>query len=199
MIVVRRALEGLAGAVAVLALCAGPAAAHNELIGSIPEDGTTVATAPEVVELAFDQPVQREFDQIAVLDEDDGHHEQGEVEIVGGRVRQPVGELEPGTYRITYRIVSADGHPVTGTVTFTVSSDGSSPTAAPQPSASASDHGHHESAAATTVDGDDELNPLLLTAGGMAAAGVLGAVVYFAMGGRRPPRSPSDDEAETAH
>jgi methionine-rich copper-binding protein CopC len=199
MIVARRALEGLAGAVAVLVLCMGPAAAHNELIGSIPEDGSTVAAPPEVVELAFDQPVQREFDQLAVLDEDDGHHEEGEVGIVGGRVRQPVGELEPGTYQITYRIVSADGHPVTGMVTFTVSSDGPSPTAAPQPSASASDHGHHEAAAATTADGDDELNPLLLTAGGMAAAGVLGAVVYFVMGGRRPPGSSSDDEAETAH
>ena len=199
MIVARRALEGLAGAVAALALCAGPAAAHNELIGSIPEVGSSVATAPEVVELAFDQPVQREFDQLAVLDEDDGHHEQGEVEIVGGRVRQPVGELEPGRYRITYRIVSADGHPVTGTVTFTVSSDRPSPTAAPQASASETDHGHHEAAAATTADGDDELNPLLLTAGGMAAAGVVGAVVYFVMGGRRPRGSPSDDEAETAH
>ena len=199
MIVARRALEGLAGAVALLALCAGPAAAHNELIGSIPEDGSTVATTPEVVELAFDQPVQREFDQLAVLDEDDGHHEEGDVEIVGGRVRQHVGELEPGTYRITYRIFSADGHPVAGTVTFAVSSDGPSPTASPQPSASASDHGHHEAAAATTADGDDELNPLLLTAGGMAAAGVLGAVVYFVMGGRRPPGSSSDDEAETAH
>jgi hypothetical protein len=134
-----------------------------------------------------------------VLDEDDGHHEEGEVEIVGGRVRQPVGELEPGRYRITYRIVSADGHPVTGTVTFTVSSDGPSPTAAPRASASETDHGHQDAAAATTADGNDELNPLLLTAGGMAAAGVLGAVVFFAMGGRGPPDSSSDDEAETAH
>jgi methionine-rich copper-binding protein CopC len=199
MIVARRALEGLAGAGAALALCAGPAAAHDELIGSIPEDGSTVATTPEVVELAFDQPVQREFDQLAVLDEDDVHHEEGEVEIVGGRVRQPVGELEPGRYRITYRIVSADGHPVTGTVTFNFSSDGPFPTAAPQPSASETDQGHHEAAAATTADGDDELNPLLLTAGGIAAAGVLGAVVFFAMGGRRPPGSSSGDEAETAH
>ena len=199
MIVATRAIEGLAGAVAVLALCAGPAAAHNELIGSIPEDGSTVATTPEVVELAFDQPVQGEFDQMAVLDENDGHHEDGEVEIVGGRVRQSVGELEPGTYRITYRIVSADGHPVTGAVTFTVSSDGPSPTAAPQPSASETEHSQDEAAAATTEDSDDELDPLLLTAGGVAAAGVLAAVVYFVMGGRRPPGSPSDDEAETAH
>ena len=198
MIVATRALDGLAGAVAALAICASPAAAHNELIGSIPEDGSTVATTPEVVELAFDQPVQGEFDQMAVLDEDDGHHEDGEVEIVGGRVRQPVGELEPGRYRITYRIVSADGHPVTGTVTFTVSSDGPSPTAAPQASASETDHSHHEAAAATTADGDDELDPLLLTAGGVAAAGVLGAVAFFAMGGRRPAGSSSDDEAETA-
>jgi hypothetical protein len=199
MIVARRALEGLAGAVAVLLLCAGLAAAHNELIGSIPENGSSVATTPDIVELAFDQPVQREFDQLAVLDEDDGHHEEGEVEIVGGRVRQQVSELEPGMYRITYRIVSADGHPVTGAVTFTVSSDGPSPTAAPQPSASETEHSHHEAAAATTDDGDDELDPILLTAGGVAAAGVLGAVVYFVMGGRRPPGSPSDDEAETAH
>ena len=198
MIVARRALEGLAGAVVVLALCAGPAAAHNELIGSIPEDGSTVAATPKVVELAFDQPVQREFDQLAVLDEDDHHHEEGEVEIVGGRVRQPVGELEPGTYRITYRIVSADGHPVTGTVTFAVSSDGPSPTAVPPASASETAHSHNEAAAATRANGDDELNPLLLTVGGVAAAGVLGAVVYFVMGGRRPPGSSSDDEAETA-
>src|SRR5918995_927080 len=134
MIVARRALEGLAGAVAALMLSAGPAAGHNQLIGSIPEDRSTVAAAPEVVELAFDEPVQREFDQLAVLDEDDGHHEEGEVEIVGGRVRQRVGELEPGRYRITYRIVSADGHPSTGTGAFTVSSEGPSPTPAPQPS-----------------------------------------------------------------
>ncbi len=194
----------LAGAIAVLALSAWPANAHDELIGSIPEDGATVAAAPAVVELVFDQPVQREFSQVAVLDDSDGHHEVGDPEIVGGRVRQPVDDLPAGAFRVSYRIVSADGHPVSGTVTFTVAegADDTPTTAAATPeitSGAGSEHDHHEADATATAEEDDAgANPLLLTAGGVAAVGVLGAVVYFAMGGRRAGATPPDEEAETA-
>ena len=109
----------LAGAAICLA-AALPAVAHTELIGSSPADGATLTTPPAEVLLEFSEAVQAEFGQVAVLDDADVHHEQGNPQIVGATVTQGVDELSAGTYRISYRVGSADGHPITGTLTFTV-------------------------------------------------------------------------------
>jgi hypothetical protein len=203
---------GVACAVLGLALVSVPAAAHNELIGSDPADEATLDTAPTQVVLEFDQPVQTDFGLVAVLDATGVHHEQGGPEVVGSTVTQALGALEPGTYEISYRVGSADGHPITGTLTFTVAGPRSTPAATPEvssgsaePSPSASDphegmdHGDHASPTAEPVDTTDAggTSPLLLGAGGVAAAAVLAAVVYFAMGGRGP-RETEGEGAETA-
>jgi methionine-rich copper-binding protein CopC len=195
-----------------LALVSVPAAAHNELIGSDPADEATLDTAPTQVVLEFDQPVQTDFGLVAVLDATGVHHEQGGPEVVGSTVTQALGALEPGTYETSYRVGSADGHPITGTLTFTVAGPRSTPAATPEvssgsaePSPSASDphegmdHGDHASPTAEPVDTTDAggTSPLLLGAGGVAAAAVLAAVVYFAMGGRGP-RETEGEGAETA-
>ena len=72
----------LAGAAVCLA-AALPAVAHTELIGSSPADGATLTTPPAEVLLEFSEPVQTEFGQVAVLDDADVHHEQGNAQIVG--------------------------------------------------------------------------------------------------------------------
>ena len=61
-----------------------------------------------------------------MVDEAGEHHEQGDLEVLGGRVLQSLHDPGPGTYRVSYRIGSADGHPVTGTITFTIAGDDSS-------------------------------------------------------------------------
>jgi copper resistance protein C len=157
-----------------------PAAAHNELVGSTPADGATVTAAPQEVVLEFDQPVQAPFSQVAVLDTADGHHEHGDPLIDGGTITQRMDDLVPGAYRISYRIGSADGHPITGTVTFTVATPATSTettTSEPSPEV--------VTPAAATGASDQASNTMsLLIAGGLVVV-VLGAVVYVMFGRRR--------------
>ncbi|HMG29296.1 MAG TPA: copper resistance CopC family protein [Jiangellaceae bacterium] len=210
---VLRLAAAVAGAVFGLALVAAPAAAHTELIGSTPADKATVATPPAEVVLEFNQPVQTNFGQVAVLDANGAHHEQGDLEFVGNTVVQAVGALDAGAYEISYRVGSTDGHPITGTLSFTVTGPATTPEATPQassrpaaPSPSPSDSlegmDHDDDTSPTSepveaTDADDGMSPLLLGAGGIAAAAALAAVVYFAMGGRGPRETEGGDGAET--
>jgi hypothetical protein len=208
----RRLGAGVACAVLGLALVASPAAAHNELIASSPTDKTTLDTAPTEIVLEFDQPVQTEFGLVAVLDATGLHHEQGEPEVVGSTVTQALGALNAGSYEISYRVSSADGHPITGTLTFTVASTGSTPEATPKVSSGSAapsptpsdlhegmDHGDHASPSTEPVDTTDVggTSSLLLGVGGVAAAAALAAVVYFAMGGRGPREAEGVEGTET--
>lgn len=105
----------------VVAASAPHASAHNVLIASTPGDGSTVAQAPDAVELVFDQTIQNEFPQVAVVDSDGAEYQDGEPQIVGETATQPIDGLPAGDYTVSYRILSADGHPVDGSITFTVS------------------------------------------------------------------------------
>ncbi len=204
----------VAGAVIGLALVAGPAAAHDELVGSTPADDATVPTAPTEVVLEFNNPVQTDFGQVAVLDETGAHHEESDPEIVGRTVTQAVDALGAGVYEISYRVGSSDAHPISGTLTFTVTGAATTPEATPQatpgsavptPSTSSDphegmDHDDHASPTAEPVevtDTGDGTSALLLGAGGVAAAAALAAVVFFAMGGRRPREPDGGEGADT--
>jgi len=115
--------------VAVLALLglAAPAFAHNSLVKSNPGDQATVQASPGQVELIFDQPVQKGdgLNTIKVTGPDKTGWRTGKVEVGGNVVSAPLDELGPaGSYQISYRIVSADGHPVSGKVTFSLAKAG---------------------------------------------------------------------------
>lgn len=123
----------LACLVALVALVvpASPAAAHAGLVGSDPADAATLAEAPQQVTLTFSEEV-REPAYVFVTGPDGRTHETGEVEVVGAVTTQAVEvpEQSAGDWSIAYRVVSSDGHPISGQLTFTVESDGS-PTSAP--------------------------------------------------------------------
>ena len=202
-----RLLAVLAGAAVCLA-AALPAVAHTELIGSSPADGATLTTPPTEVLLEFSEPVQTEFGQVAVLDDADVHHEQGNAQIVDATVTQDVDELSAGTYRISYRVGAADGHPITGTLTFTVTAaaettppDG--PPTTPTPVATSVDphedmnHADHPSETATPAaeSAAGSADALLYAGGGVALAAVLGVVLYVALDRRRPRDEPTAEEA----
>jgi copper resistance protein C len=198
---VRRWGAALAGAAVCLA-AALPALAHTELIGSSPADGATLTTPPAEVLLEFSEPVQAEFGQVAVLDD----AEQGNPKIVGAKVTQGVDELSAGTYRISYRVGSADGHPITGTLAFTVTAETTPPDAAPTtptPVATSVDpheginHADHPNETATPVaeSAAGSGDALLYAGGGVAVAAVLGAVLYVALDRRRPRDEPNAEEA----
>lgn len=124
----RAAALALATLVALL-VTATPASAHNQLIESDPADGVSLDEAPDRVTLTFDQPVQRGagegVNQIAVTGPDGGQWTKGDVQVDGTSVTAPLHPLGPaGEYVIGFRVLSADGHPVSEELRFTLTSHG---------------------------------------------------------------------------
>ncbi|OLR95607.1 copper resistance protein CopC [Actinokineospora bangkokensis] len=115
-------------ALLALAGAAGTASAHNQLVGSNPVAGSSVATAPDTVELTFDQPVQegQDLNTVVVQGPDGSSQWQGgAAQVKSNVVSAPLRALGPaGKYTIGYRILSADGHSVTGEVEFTLTQAG---------------------------------------------------------------------------
>lgn len=118
------AVAMIAGATALFPWTA-PAWAHNTLTSSSPEEGAELATPPERIELVYNEPVGRQFSQVTVTGPGGDTWQDGEPRVDGDTVVQPLRPLGPaGTYTVSWRVVSADGHPISGSYTFTLTRDG---------------------------------------------------------------------------
>jgi methionine-rich copper-binding protein CopC len=122
----RKALVGFGVAVLFLLGTAGPALAHNVLISTNPAKDSSLATGPDKVTLTFDQYVQNaDVNQVAVTGPGGGQWAEGPVQVTDNVVSAPLRPLGPaGEYTIGYRVLSADGHSVTGEVKFTLTQAG---------------------------------------------------------------------------
>ena len=128
-----------AAAVSVFVLTPQHASAHAELASSVPRDGATLATMPGEVVLELSEQVRKPA-FVAVTDADGRRVGTGPVKVDGRKVSSEIAEpTKAGAYTVSYRIVSADAHAVTGSVRFSVTHDsspstpsqeGSSPSAA---------------------------------------------------------------------
>lgn len=120
----RAAAVVLAAALALL-LGAGPAFAHAQLEGSDPADGATLPTGPSRVTLHFSDSMQAGFNTLTVVGPDRLAYQEGDVAVAADSVSVAVKPLGPaGRYEIGYRVVSDDGHPVSGSVSFTLTTPG---------------------------------------------------------------------------
>jgi methionine-rich copper-binding protein CopC len=106
----------------LLCLPSSLAQAHSELRSARPANGTVAAEPPPAIELQFNESVQVTALRL---------FREGGAEVAIGRARaldsvrsyrQPLPVLEPGSYRVEWRIISADGHPVGGVIRFRVGS-----------------------------------------------------------------------------
>ena len=129
----RRVLAVLAGLLIGLfgpLLAAAPASAHAALTASDPNSGSTIPDAPNRVTLTFSESVQLISGKIRVLAPDGSRADQGEPSVSGSVVTIP---LRPGggrgTYLVTYRVTSADSHPVAGSFTYSVGAASTPPAA----------------------------------------------------------------------
>lgn len=123
---VGRVVEVMATAVVVLGTAAvnvgalaRPAWAHDELVRASPADGETVSGPPRQVELEFDESIQAGFVTVVVTAPDGEQVQQGNPRVSGKTVVQPLRPVPTaGRCIVAYRVVSADGHPVTGQLSF---------------------------------------------------------------------------------
>ncbi len=134
--------------VASVVLGAGPALAHNTLQGTDPADGSTVDVPPSRVTLTFDEPAQALGTEMVVLGPDGSTVSTGDAELVDTTVSQALAaDLPAGMYTVQWRVTSADGHPLSGALTFTAA-NGTSPADEPAQDPSADE----ASAAAPSAD-----------------------------------------------
>ena len=120
--IARQLVAALAILVGVLALGTTAASAHATLESSSPADGQSVLTSPSEIRITFSETVTTISGGLSVLNADGKTVDTGNSEIVGGRTLvAPISEtLSDGTYVATYRVLSADGHPVSGSLLFAV-------------------------------------------------------------------------------
>lgn len=98
---------------------AAPASAHASLVRSSPADQSSVAAAPRTVTLTFDENI-RMPSVILVTDADGASVVRGKTSVVDNIASTRVSTGPSGDYTVAYRVVSADGHPVSGRLDFTV-------------------------------------------------------------------------------
>jgi copper transport protein len=107
----------LAGAV----LLAQPASAHASLLGTNPTEGQVLAQAPPEATFTFDEQVRSQSGGVHLFDAR-GDQLPTTSRVTDGKllVDLPQDKMTGGTYVIGWRVISADGHPVAGALTFSV-------------------------------------------------------------------------------
>lgn len=112
-------------AVASLAT-AGQALAHAALTKTVPADGAVVASAPGEFSLSFSEPVSP---LVLTLIGPDGTSRPLTRFTLADRTLSIIapGDLGHGTHVLSWRVVSEDGHPVGGSVLFSVGAPSAAP------------------------------------------------------------------------
>ena len=110
--------------VGVLALGTGIASAHANVLSSTPSDGASLPSAPKEVSVTFSEDVSAVSGGLSVLNRDGKRVDDGTSHVSNGRtlVTGITDALPDGTYVATYRVLSADGHPVSGSFIFGIGS-----------------------------------------------------------------------------
>ncbi len=113
-------VAGLVAALGALLAPAGTALAHAELLEISPPDGAVITEAPVEAVLRFSEQVSLTGGSAAVLD-DAGATVSAEASVVDVNVVIPLdGGLGDGTYTITWSVISADSHRISGASVFHV-------------------------------------------------------------------------------
>jgi copper transport protein len=184
----------VAGALAMCLVLIGHnrALAHATLLSSEPKANAVLSASPAQIRLVFSEAVVADLSRIELLSVGapaarlqvsvDPHD-------VHALIAFPLA-LRAGAYRVVWRIVSADGHPVDGDFVFTIgSATGGIPGAqAPPPH---SDSHSHDDASGPVVAGAPVIPSLLRGAGLAAMLGLTGLLAFglrSERAGTRPAR-----------
>jgi len=107
---------------AVVAASAAPAGAHAVLESTDPVAGAVLDASPRAVELDFSEPITVALGGVRIFDVNGDRVGTGKPEKpAADRIRIPIGaRLADGAYVVTWRVTSADTHPIQGAFTFQV-------------------------------------------------------------------------------
>ena len=130
-----RAVPPALAALALILGAAAPASAHAELLSTDPVDGSALEIAPDTATLTFSEAVQPVAEAMLLVDAA-GTERPLNATAADTAVSIELPELDDGSYYLSWRVISADSHPIAGVVSFSVGT-GAAP--APPPDAAESD------------------------------------------------------------
>lgn len=134
----RRALIGTLAALFAL-LFPSPAAAHAELATITPANGAQLTEPPTEVRMTFTESVNLVDGGTRLVDGVGGTVLTSDPTVAGHTVTWPMPpDLPEGAYVITWRVVSSDGHPVSGASSFGIGTPASDVSGTGTPGASGS-------------------------------------------------------------
>ena len=111
--------------------------AHDHLVSSSPEAGETLTEAPAEITLVYSAQLTEAGATVLITDEAGMDWANSEPAITGDTVTVAVQDhIASGAYVVQWRVVSSDGHPITGEVPFTLDLPEISPEPEPQPTVS---------------------------------------------------------------
>ena len=119
---VRRIVFVFGAVAAIIIASATPVFAHAVLLRSSPTAGQVLLKSPREVSLRFDEQVEASLGAVRLYDSrgrriDTGATTKPSAQVVAVPVRST---LPGGAYVVTWRVISADSHPVQGSFTFQV-------------------------------------------------------------------------------
>lgn len=193
----RRLAGWVIAALVALLLIAGPASAHSELESSNPESGAQLDAPPSSIMLTFNEQLQGQTATLGVLAGDnDPVQVEGSVQgatvtldATSGPLAEIIADGADGKWAIGYQVVSADGHPIDGTLTFTVGDAGGEGDAG---SASSGGPGDSATARAEGEDGVTWWQLLLILAGSPLVVFLVVKTDRVIRKKRNPPAGRSD-------
>lgn len=166
---VRRLPRQLALGAALVLFLPGIALAHLGLKGSTPANGAQLSVVPRSLRLTFTDAVQASVARLRLVGPSGGETPLSPLRHPGDSttvlLADVMGPLEAGRYALAWQVIGRDGHPVRGTIVFTVAPGAAGvtrpdATALGEPAASVTAPGqepaameHH--AAVPQVNGDD--------------------------------------------
>jgi copper resistance protein C len=109
----------------VLALTTPAAQGHSTLVTSTPKSGAVIKTFPKTFSLTFNEEILKlpgkEPSRVQLIAPNRMRISLGKVAIVRQVLTVPMNKasVKAGKYRLTYRVVSKDGHVIKGAISFT--------------------------------------------------------------------------------
>lgn len=195
----------LLGAGLTLAV-ATPAQAHDELVSSYPEAGSTITGSPAEITLSFSGELiaGMQSGAVEVITPDGQNIATDAPSEDGTSITQHLAQNPPaGLFTVRWKVVSSDGHPISGEYTYTVaptdavpSSPAATPSTAPQTPAPTATETSADNGYGGETSGGGDAFPIVAVVGGVIILG--GALVIVLMVGRDRRRRDRADAARAA-
>ena len=181
----------LLGILLIALTAPGLARAHSDLESTSPADGERLSAAPTELTFVFSEELLPDFVNFVAVDAAEQTTELTVTGVDGATavIAWPAA-LPGGEWRVEYRVVSQDGHPVTGHISFSYpaespspSSSSPAPTATPTPTPTSASPAPQSSSAAPSPSASPAADESPTSPGWMIALIAVGILVIIAIVG----------------